>query len=96
MQPRWPLELNGIMISREEHQAILKARLETLKSATAVDRLGGPLPVRWRVGWDCSFKPVKRSRDGSLLVLLTATDASRPGWKYERRIRLVKARRLSL
>jgi len=94
MLPDGPRERNGIRVTLAEHQAILEHRLSTLEAASAEGRLDGPLPVRWRVGYRCTWFPVARDAQGSLLLILTVTATTRPGWRYQRKIRLVASKRL--
>ena len=90
MLPQRPLELNGIVCSTEEHLAILGERLAVLEAATGEGRLGGPLPVRWRSGWTCRFKVVRRDSQGALLVELRAWHVRTPKQVYVRRRRFVQ------
>lgn len=87
-------ERNGIVLTHEEHKVILQACREALAAATAVGRLGGPLPVRWRRGWRYTWKPLRRDSDGSVRVSIRCTgpDLTQP---YVRNVRLVKERRLN-
>lgn len=94
MIQRQPLISNGIEITAAEHQAILTERRRTLDAATAQGTLTGPLPVTWRHGWICVWQAVRRDSDGSLLVVYTALDRSRPTFEYVRRVRHVQRRNL--
>jgi hypothetical protein len=83
------LDLNGLKPTPDEYRQILTERLKTLDQC-ARDPLGGdPYPIAWRQGFKAYWRPLKRDRDGNLLVLLWATG---PGLhpRYERRVRLVQ------
>lgn len=87
---------NGILIELDEHQAILRERLRVLTAGTSEGRLGGPMPVRWRLGWSCTWTPVKRDAEGNLLLIFRVRHTLRPSWQYHQRVRLVRTRTLPL
>lgn len=80
---------NGVSVTLDEHKAILRERLEVLSYASAWALWGQPLPAGDRVGWRCSWTPLARSRDGSLLVELRCTGPALSR-AYVRRVRLVR------
>jgi len=82
-------EVQGFVLTADEHRAILKERLAVLDAATAQTTLDGPLPVRWRHGWSCGFRILRRDPDGSLLVAYAAEGPNLQGF-YVRKRRFVR------
>lgn len=89
LPPQRPV-CNGIVLSFEEHHAILSERLAVLAAATGEGRLGGPLPVRWRTGLHCTFEVVKRDSQGAVLVSFHAWQDRVPNRRYVRKKRFVQ------
>ena len=85
---------NDVQVSPDEVRTILEQRLQALEDATCLVTLGDPMPIPWRVGWRASVAVVGRDRDGSLFVEIRVTGPQLRE-TYVRRVRLVRAERLS-
>jgi len=77
-----------------EVRSVLLVRREALDVATGQGRLGGSLPVQWRVGWHGVITWRGRDRDGSMKASVSIRE---PSGKivYVRHVRCVREARLN-
>lgn len=85
--------VKGTWMTIEEHLGILRQCRKCLDDVAAHGTLEGPVPASDRIGWSYSWVPLKRDRDGSLLVEI-GVSAPHLLTTYVRRYRLVQRQRL--
>lgn len=85
---------DGIELSLEEFQAILKERLVTLRLGSREGRLESDLPARWRTGYRCYWRILRRTLSGDLLLIFRVERSGYQKTVFERRVRLVRRQSL--
>jgi hypothetical protein len=93
--PEHVLCCKGFRVTASEFRVILDTRLQTLERATGEATYAETLPVPWRTGWKAFWRPLRRDREGNLLVEYTVTAPCLPR-TYVRRVRHVQPRPLPL
>jgi hypothetical protein len=90
----YPIEVNGVRISRVEHQLILKERRATIEAAARNTPWTSSVPMSWRRGWKATWEVLGRDWGSNLKVCITVRipDREQP---YVRLIRLIKPQPLS-